>query len=303
MRNVFFFMTLISCGLTEASVAQWYVGADMGGGVGSGVRFDATSTDRPSICDEYINPLYANIPMCSLPPGTDSFYHLIFGSTVGLIGNMQLGYHITPSFWVEAELAYWQAPYVEGDTPKSEFGESFDKLVGEILLAEERLGTFTSLGLLVNAFYGFTDSQRRMTYYVGGGLGLSGSWVDYTSIWGRQQDPDLIETGIGEPNEDQIRENLAGTFSYGTGIFTSVGAPVFQAMVGFDYHFSQTISVGLKGRYSIFTGYSDPHTMVWDPLRSHAPNNRLDGSEPVEGYYETDDFRAFAVGIQVKKRF
>ena len=283
--------------------AQWYLGAELGAGFAPGVTMIARSTDRPSICDEYINPLYASVDACQGPPGTGAGYRSIFESTIGLLGNLQLGYNFTPSFWLETEIAVWQAPYAEGVSPVSASGEQFDKLVGEILLAEEKLGTLVSVGLFLNAYYGFHDVSRGMVYYIGAGAGLNGSRVDYTSLWGREQDPDLIDTGLGEPNEEEIRQNLAGTFSYGRARFAARRVPMFQGMVGADREFSPTISIGLKLRYTIYTGYSDEHSLVWDPLRSHQPNNRLDGSEPVEGLFKTDDFSAFAVGLHIKKRF
>ena len=42
---------------------------------------------------------------------------------------------------------------------------------------------------------------------------------------------------------------------------------------------------------------------VWDPLRSHVPNLRRDGSEPVDGTMSTDGFSFVGVSLGMKHHF
>ena len=59
-------------------------------------------------------------------------------------------------------------------------------------------------------------------------------------------------------------------------------------LAGFDYPVSETVSVGLRARWMRSGEFAG--TVVWDPLRSHVPNLRRDGSEPVDGTMSTDGF-------------
>jgi len=304
MRGVLSVLVLSVFAFPGAALGQWYFGADIGGGLAPALTMEGQSNDRSSVCDEYINPLYASIPLCTNPNrGAGSGWRTKFAAAAGLLGNITLGYQLSPSWWIEVESAIWQAQYNDHALVGSAVGDNLQKLQGEIVLAEERLGTFTSVGGFANVYYGFTGDRQRLTFFVGAGIGLTNATVDYTSIWARNPDPDRIETGEGEPNSEQIRQNLAGTFSYGRGDLQSMSL-VPQVMVGFDWHVSDRVSIGPKVRYIRYPTYKSTEDLVWDPLRSHVPNLRLDGSESVHGTYSTTSgISAFVLGLQVKNRF
>ena len=95
-----------------------------------------------------------------------------------------------------------------------------------------------------------------------------------------------ISTGADLPNYDEIRRNLAKTVSVGQATLSDVLLG-FQILFGVDYAITETTSLGLKGRWVRFSSFSDD--FIWDPLRSHPPNLRRDGSEPVSGRLKTDD--------------
>ena len=64
---------------------------------------------------------------------------------------------------------------------------------------------------------------------------------------------------------------------------------------------TESVSLGVKGRWVDFDSFSDG--VVWDPLRSHGPNLRRDGSEPVSGRIKTNDIEMFGVSVNLKYRF
>ena len=72
-------------------------------------------------------------------------------------------------------------------------------------------------------------------------------------------------------------------------------------LLGVDYAVSETLAVGLKGRYVRYDDLRDD--IVWDPLRSHVPNIRRDGSEPVSAKVKASDLEAFGVSLNLKYYF
>ena len=53
----------------------------------------------------------------------------------------------------------------------------------------------------------------------------------------------------------------------------------YQAVFGVDYALSGSVAIGVKGRRTVFRGFSAETGL--DRLRSHAPTNRRDGSDPL----------------------
>ena len=75
----------------------------------------------------------------------------------------------------------------------------------------------------------------------------------------------------------------------------------YQVLAGFDYPLVDAVSIEVRARWMLtdeFTG-----TVVWDPLRSHVPNLRRDGSEPVNGIMSTKDFSFAGLSIGMKYHF
>ena len=288
--------------LSSRAQHRWYLGAEFGGGAAPAVTMSGKSNDRSSLCDEYINPQYANVPGCTDPNrGSGDGWKSNFASAAGLLGNLTVGYQVKPWFRVEVEHATWTVAYDDAVIVGSAKGVNQDKLNQEIFLARERLGTFTSSAGLFNVYLDHTLTERSMGLYVGAGVGLASTTAGYTSLWARNKNVDAIKTGSDEPNADEIKRNLAGTFSDAQAIMRST-TPIFHVMAGIDRHLSDRLAMGLKVRYAVHLDF-DSEDLVWDPLRSHVPNIRLDGSEPVHGFMKTSDFSAMTVGLHVKHRF
>ena len=72
-----------------------------------------------------------------------------------------------------------------------------------------------------------------------------------------------------------------------------------------DYAVTEAMSLGLKGRWVRFNSFdSGQGSLVWDPLRGHPPNLRLDESEPVSGGIETtNNIQFFGISVNMKYHF
>ena len=288
------------------TTARFYVATEVGAQLAPEVIVHNLSNDRASICDEYINPLYASLPQCVVATrGQGDDWRVQYDASRGVVASASVGYHL--AHWLRADLEYLfaHAKYAQsvpilGSEGASE-GASKDKLSQEIWNARERLGPVTSNNLFVNIYVDWRRQNIRYVPYVGFGVGLAAVDVQYLSVWARNPDADAISTGEGEPNAAQIRENLAGTVSVGETELNDVVLG-FQALLGVDYLLSETVSLGFKARWVTYGAFA-AGGLVWDPLRSHGPNLRRDGSEPVSGDVTTSDLSLIGIGVGVKYHF
>ena len=178
-------------------------------------------------------------------------------------------------------------------------GDTFAKLDGEIQRAEDRIGSLSSQNVFANAYVDF-PGRSRVTPYVGAGVGIGLTALDYGDLWARNPNPAAIGTAAGLPNEAEIRRNLAATT-------TSKQAELhdrltgYQVLGGVDYAMSDAVSLGIKGRWVRF-GHFAADDIEWERLRSHASELRLDGSEPVTFRIRTDGALSF-VGVSMAMRY
>ncbi len=181
-------------------------------------------------------------------------------------------------------------------------GSIADKLGGEIARAENRIGSITSHNLFANLYVDLF-STSRFTPYVGLGIGVGFTDMDYGSLWARnhrvRDDAGnlLIRTGQDWDNAEQIRQNLAGTTTSEQTVLTD-NLFGHQLLFGVDYALTQSVSFGVKGRWVRFETFRDSGS--WDRLRSHDSNLRLDGSEPVVYQVETKDIEFFGLSVNLK---
>ena len=180
-------------------------------------------------------------------------------------------------------------------------GVTADKLDRELRTATDYFGRVTSHAAFAN-LYRDIRSGARLTPYVGVGVGIGSTAVGYGSLWSRNPDPAAIATGAGLPNADEIRRNLAATTSSFRGIVSDTLLSR-QVLFGVNYALTEDVSVGVKGRWVRGGAFESEQQLVWDPLCSHVPNLRLDGSEPVSGRLLTDASTLWGVGLSLTYRF
>ena len=159
----------------------------------------------------------------------------------------------------------------------------------------------TSHTLFANLYWD-VRTRSRLTPYVGVGVGIGSTAVAYGSLWSRNANPTAITTGEGLPNMDDIRQNLAATTSSFQGILSD--RLVSQRVpVGVHYALTEGLSVGVKSRWVHSAAFGSDEAVVLDPLRSHVPNLRRDGSEPVSGQLLTDASTLWGVGLNLTYHF
>ena len=298
---------LIAPGWAQAG-SGFYVSGEIGANFASGLDTTGTSNDRASVCDEYINPRYREMERCTGPDrSVGGRWENKFDRATGILAGAAAGYSFAGQtrnsplggLRVELEYFYRQSNYDQtADIPLG-VGTQGQKLRDEIVQATDRIGSITSHNLFGNLFYDFVNTSRFTPYIgVGGGVGFTD--MEYGSVWARNDDPANISTGVGLPNEDEVRRNLAKTVSVGQATLSDVLLG-FQVLFGVDYAITEAMSLGLKGRWVRFGSFSDD--FIWDPLRSHEPNLRRNGSEPVSGRLKTDDVEFFGISVNLKYRF
>ncbi len=304
---------VVAPGWTQAG-SGFYVSGEVGANFAMGLDTIGTSNDRASVCDEYINPRYREIERCTGPDrSVGGRWENEFDGATGILAGAAVGYSFAGQnrnsplggLRVELEYFYRQSNYDQtADIPLG-VGTQGQKLRDEIVQATDRIGSITSHNLFGNLFYDFVNTSRFTPYIgVGGGVGFTD--MEYGSVWARNEDSMKadgsykISTGEDLPNYDEIRRNLAKTVSVGQATLSDVLLG-FQVLFGVDYALTEAMSLGLKGRWVRFGSFSDD--FIWDPLRSHEPNLRRNGSEPVSGRLKTDDVEFFGISVNLKYRF
>ena len=298
---------MVTPGWAQAG-SGFYVSGDLGINIASGLDTTGTSNDRASVCDEYINPRYREMQRCTGPDrSVGGRWENEFDGATGILAGTAAGYSFAGQnekspvggLRVELEYFYRQSNYDQTSDIPLGVGTQGQKLRDEIVQATDRIGSMTSHNLFGNLFYDF-DNTSRFTPYIGVGGGVGFTDMEYGSVWARNDDPANISTGEGLPNEDEIRRNLAKTVSVGQATLSDVLLG-FQVLFGVDYAITEAASLGLKGRWVRFGSFSDD--FIWNPLRSHPPNLRRDGSEPVSGRLKTDNVEFFGVSLNLKYHF
>ena len=258
------------------------------------------SNDRASYCDEYINSDFLLVPGCNdKNRGEGDEYEVDFENTFGRSASLGLGIQISPFIAFELEHHFSVASYNETSEVNGfeSIGVSKEKLEGEIYKAEERLGDLKS-----SSFFGSVVFKipRFVSPYFGIGAGINNLHAEYASVWARFHDPERIDAKkINElDNADQVKENLAGAVSSAFGPMKD-NTFSFKIFGGLEYQFTQRTSFIFKLNY-INYGKFKSEELVWDPLRSHPPNIRLDGSEPVQSFMEFDNIYSLSLDFGVK---
>ena len=282
---------------------RFYVAAGLGLHAAPGVHLVSGDTDRPSRCDEFVNPAFAALPGCTDPDrsqGAVDAWQSRFRAARGITAGGAFGYRLAPRVRIEAEYLRGSAEYGRTAPLEDPAGTPFTTVFGpEMPLAHERLG-----GVAVDAFFANVHvdfpNRTRVTPSVGFGAGAGRAGMDYGVIWARSPDPADIDYAAGLPNEAEVRRLLAGTV-------TTVQAslrdtlPGYQVLAGVDVALGGSVSLAVTGRWSRFGRFAAGG--AYDRLRSHASGVRRDGSEPVVYTVTTRDIGLAGVTLHLKYHF
>ena len=174
----------------------------------------------------------------------------------------------------------------------------FGELHGDPLaLGEETLGTANSHELFLAAYRDWPNASR-WTPWAGVGVGVAWARKDFSWVWARSANPADILTGAGQPNAAEIRSNLSGTVSTGRAALKDRMTGYLVA-TGIDRALTESLTLGLKLQWKSF-GDFESDAYKGSLLRSHAPNLRLDGSEPVYAWSRTEDTARASVMLSLR---
>lgn len=283
---------------TCAVAAPMYLGMSLGGNASGAVTLASRSDDRTSVCDEYINPRALAVPGCTTDNrGAGDGWRAPFGSGQGFSAGAEWGLRLSSRFRIAGHYAYNATEFDETVSSTDATGTDFDKIGDELSIGEETLGTVSSRELFL---VGLRDwpNRTRWTPYAGAGVGVSWTRMGFSYLWARSADPEDIATGRDQPNAEEIRRNLAGTASAGRRSLRDV-VTGYTLIAGLERAFSDDLSVGVRVQWKQFDTFKSG-AYQGDILRSHPPNLRLDGSEPVSAWSRTDDTGRLSVSLTMR---
>ena len=287
-----------ACLAAGHATAEWYVGVGLGGNVSRDVVVESRSNDRPSICDEYINSRALSVAGCTTPDrGAGDGWLAPFDPGAGFSGEAEFGFRLSPRWRLAAVYARGATDFDQTVSSTDATGADFDKISNELAIGEETLGSTTSDEFQIVAYRDWPN-RTRWTPYAGAGVAVSRMRKDFSWLWARSADAVDIATGLGQPNAEEIRRNLAGTVSVGRRTLrdTRIG---YVLTAGVDRQWSESVSIGLKAQWKRFRAF-ESDAYAGDLLRSHPPNLRLDGSEPVSAWSRTGDTGRFSAMVTIR---
>ena len=284
--------------------AQFYIGGNVGAVGASGPELEGHDNDRGGVCDEFINPLFADVPGCTDPRRPGDSWMTEFDRATDVLAGAVVGYKFpmrgarSSRFRLEMEYFHRNSAFdasadVRFGAGASEFAAD---LAGEVVLAEDRLGSIAGHNLFGNFYIDFTN-RSRFTPYMGIGVGVAFTEVGYGAFGLLNNDPARIASAADLPNADEVRRNLAGTVVRERADLKDT-VRGYQLLFGVDYALNESMSFGVKGRWVRFDTFSG--SGAWDRLRSHASELRLDGSEPVTYEIKLDNLELLGVSLELK---
>ena len=277
----------------------FYLSSELGMNFGESLDTDGTDNDRGSVCDEYLNPGYISDADCTKPRTSGDAWKNSFGSDEGILLGAAIGYRFEDSrFRVELEYFYRDTGYEETST--IDFGadpQTVAKINDELLVVAERIDSLISHNLFANLYMDF-ENDSQFTPYIGLGVGFGLTDLDFGLVAQRRLDPNTIFT-VPDTLPD-VRNRLAGTATIAD---KELNDSLFgyQVMAGVDYALTESLLLGVKARWVSFGSFKDGSG--YNSIRSHPPNLRLDGSEPVAYEIKIDDIEMFGVSMNLKYQF
>ncbi len=306
-------MTSVRIVLTAAVVAaapgvsyadtRFYLTTGLGLQSAPALHLVSGDTDRPSRCDEFVNPAFAAIPGCTAPDrsaGAVDAWQSRFHRAGGILATAAFGYRFTSRIRVEAEYLRGAAEYGRAAPLEDRSGVPFTTILGaEMPLANERIGGVIAQAIFANVHVDFPN-RTRVTPSVGFGAGAGVAGMDYGVIWARSLDPATIDYATGLPNEAEVRQLLAGSVTTAqASLRDTLGG--YQALAGLDIALSPSVALAVTGRWSRFSRFNAGGG--YDRLRSHESGVRRDGSEPVAYTVTTRDIGVAGITLSLKYHF
>ena len=283
----------------------FYVGVELGFANPSDVTSTISGVNHPTRCDRLLYP--ASSPPAAIANDTDCtansprpLSNNSYDLGTGFLGGLSLGYTLD-RFRVEFE--YMNRSH-GGDSSRFQVAGGNQALISKDSEwngddpPSERISDFIAHQFFVNAYYDVLNDSR-WTPYLGGGFGWARTSMRYTNRFVRKPEDEYLEIAF-DPDWDQAaKAEAAGTLSFwDTRISDTIFG--FQFMGGLDYALTESVSIGVKGRWAKFGDIS--HGGVWNLIRSHKPV-QADGTTPFTSQLMLDDVEYWAMTLGLKYHF
>ena len=255
--------TSTSASAQALSQDGWYLRTNLGFAVAPGLTVNARDNDWGTRCDKLSNPGLAETTPeeCASAPPPAEWTHEV-GAGDGVQSVLALGYTWN-SLRFEGEYLYRTTTYTRGEgTGQILDAVTQEKQQQELEIIDGGLEDLLSHSVFANVYYEFR-SNSPYTPYIGVGVGLSSTSLDYYGRFKRNDDPAAISTFL----HPERKARLAGTTTIGRHKMNDLLA-AYQAVVGVDYALSDNVGIGAKVRWSKFSEFDDEE--LWTQLRSHA---------------------------------
>ena len=254
-----------------------YIQMDLGAALAPPLTAHGSDNDWGTKCDLIINPLGIEVGNeCDAAPPLSSWTNEFDGAG-GVRAGIALGYD-----WgrvrLEGEYFHRVTAYDDRSSLNIFDDVTQDKQDQEIELADGIVDDIRSHDVFANVYYDFAPGSSSWIPYVGAGVGVERTSLDYATVWKRNDDPERITTFVDGP----LRAKLAGSTTIGDARLTDVVVG-YQVLAGVDYRLSDPVMLGVKFRWADFGEFVSGLT-PWDQLRSHGIGCRPRRNRPVQGH-------------------
>ncbi|MDE2655467.1 MAG: hypothetical protein OXI71_16845 [Gemmatimonadota bacterium] len=294
-RFKFLLVTFTACAaFASPAVGQqgWYIGMDIGPSLVPEAGLFVSDNDWSTKCDLINNPgqIETNGGCTTQPPRAEWGNEVAGG--MGTLGGVAIGYRAS---WFRVEAEYFHRTATYGDPTPVRIGDlvTLEKADQELEEVESRINGLIGHGLFANAYAEMAIASDYAAY-AGVGAGITAVSMDYFNRWKRNDDPSRIDTF----DDPAMKARIAGTTTIGTGRKSDLVFG-YQALAGLDRALSESVSVGIKLRWTMLAEFVDEAEYV--QLRSH--ESSVGRGERIVYRVVTDDLSAFGVTLSLKYGF
>ena len=280
----------------------FYVGLEVGRANASTLTSVVTGVNHPTRCDRLLYPASTSPPAsdeaCRASTPT-AILDNAFNPGGGVVSGLLFGYR-ADRVRVEVEyLTRSQGPATAavGATTNAVL-QGKDTEWSDDQPPREWIRGYAAHQIFANVYYDFPN-ESPWTPYVGGGLGVAITTLNYANQFIRKPDVEYLRIDFEPDWPDAAKRAAAGTLS---SLDTTVRQEAFgfQVLAGADYALTEHTSVGVTGRWAQFGHITDEAT--WDLIRSHAPV-QADGVTPFDTTQRFEGISYLAVTVGLKYYF
>ena len=280
----------------------FYVGLEVGRANASTLTSVVTGVNHPTRCDRLLYPASTSPPAsdeaCRASTPT-AILRNAFNPGGGVVSGLLFGYR-ADRVRVEVEyLTRSQGPATAAVGATTDVAlQGKDTEWSDDQPPREWIRDYAAHQIFANAYYDFPN-ESPWTPYVGGGLGVAITTLNYANQFIRKPDAEYLRIDFEPDWPDAAKRAAAGTLS---SLDTTVRQEAFgfQVLAGADYALTEHTSVGVTGRWAQFGHITDEAT--WDLIRSHAPV-QADGVTPFDTTQRFEGISYLAVTVGLKYHF